>query len=625
MAATTGQAAQLAGRSVFELSLEELVTLNVTSVSRRDEQVAQAAASIFVITADDIRRSAATTLPEALRLAPNLLVSRLDAGIYAISARGFNSNIANKLLVLVDGRTIYSPLFSGVFWDAQDVFLEDVERIEVISGPGASLWGANSVNGVINVITRSAAQTQGTLVGLQAGPREQLASVRYGGKLGASGSYRLYARAWDTDNFSRSSGIGAADGWKRTRVGFRADWGGSTSAFTLQGEAYDGKSDDRLSLNSGPVDVSGFHQLSRWNRRGSDGSDLQVQGYFDRNTHKDRLLLDENGDVVDIELKHLLAARGAHSLQWGAGVRHAQDRSNAGTLFAFIPDKRRLNWVNVFLQDEINLTGALKLTLGTRFERNSYTGWEVLPNARLGWAINPANFVWTSVSRAVRAPSRVDREIFTPPAPPFVVAGGPEFKSEVAKVFEIGYRARPHAAISYSLTYFYQDYERLKSAELTPLTVFPVTAQNKTEGSVSGFEGWAYWQVMPNWRFSAGFTTIDADLRLKSDSTDPVGPGNLGNNPDYQWLLRSTLSVTPQQELDVTVRRVGELPAFPGNASVVPAYTAVDLRYAWHVNHNLELSLIAQNAFDPYHREWGDRTSGAEVARSIFVKLLWRH
>ena len=610
--------------SLVDMSLEELTQVQVTSVSGREESLSQAAASIYVITAEDIRRSSAATLAEALRLAPNLLVSRFDAGTYGISARGFNTNIADKLLVLVDGRTIYSPLFSGVFWDAQDVMLEDVERIEVISGPAGSQWGTNAVNGVVNVITRSSADTQGQVASVQLGNRESAAAVRHGGKFGDNGTYRVYGKAWDAGNFTRNAGPGAADSWKRQQAGFRADWAGGRDKYMLQGGAFDGESGTRRSPGAGQAEVSGFNLLGRWSRTHDDGSKLQLQGYVDFTRHKDALLLDENGELFDIEAQHLLAPWGAHSVQWGAGLRHARDRSDPGTLFAFAPANRTLNWANVFAQDQIQLARDWQLTLGTRFEHNGYTGWETLPNARLGWNVSRGHFLWTALSRAVRAPSRLDREIVTPPRPPYVIAGGPNFVSEIAKVFEIGYRGQPYSTFSYSVTYFNQRYDRLRSAQLAPVTVVPITFANGNEGSVNGLESWAYWQALPAWRLSGGYTMMDTHLRASPGSNDPNGPRNLGNNPDYQWMVRSLLNVTPTQEFDVGVRRVASLPPYPGTAIPVPGYTAVDLRYGWRVNRSLELSVVAQNAFDPWHREWGDTTSGSAIGRSIFVKAVWR-
>jgi iron complex outermembrane receptor protein len=622
MAATVGHAQSI--DELMGMSLEQLGRIKVTSVSGHAQSLSQTPASLYVITADDIRRSSATTLAEALRLAPNLIVSRLDAGTYAISARGFNSNIANKLLVLVDGRTIYSPLFSGVFWEANDVMLEDVDRIEVMSGPAGSQWGTNAVNGVINVITKSSADTQGQLASAQLGKRESAAAYRYGGRMANDGTFRVYGKSSDTHDFTRFEGSGAASTWRRQQAGFRTDWSSGGSDFTVQGDAVNGASATRAAANAGETQISGLDILGRWTRRLGDGSQFRLQSYYEQANHRDNLLLDENGEVFDVEGRHLLAAAGRHRMQWGAGYRYAKDRSDPGTLFAFIPANASLNWSNLYAQDEIRLADALTLTAGARMERDSYTGWEFLPNLRLGWSVAPDHFLWTGLSRAVRSPSRVDRAIFTPPRPPFIVAGGPNFTSEIAKVFEVGYRGQPTRALSYSVTFFNQDYSDLKSAELTPGSVFPVTSQNKTEGTVSGVETWGYWQVLPDWRLMAGYTNISARLHLVPGSTDPVGPGNLGNNPADQWMLRSTLNIDPRQECDAGVRRVGSLPPYPGNAMPVPAYTAVDLRYAVRVDRRLELSVVAQNAFDPYHREWGDRTSGSELGRAIFFKAVWR-
>jgi len=605
--------AQLArAPDLAELSLEELANLEITSVSRRAERLADAPASVFVITGDDIRRSGVTSLPEALRLAPNLQVARVDARQYAISARGFNNTIANKLLVLIDGRTVYTPLFSGVFWDAQDVFLEDVERIEVISGPGATLWGANAVNGVINVITRRASDTLGILAFGGAGNRESGAGARYGTRLAGSGSFRVYGKAFDRDNTVRANGTDVADGWDNAQTGFRADWGTAASGFSVQGDAYHATIDQTA---PGDIRLSGGNLLARWARQFSNASRLQVQGYLD---HTDREIpgtFSEHLNTFDLELQHAWQAIAGHSLTWGGGYRRARDRVGNSAALAFLPAERNLNWWNLFAQDEIELRRNVRFTAGAKFEHNPYTGYELLPSARLAWKPDERRMVWSAVSRAVRAPSRLDRELFAPAQPPFVIAGGPDFRSEISKVFELGYRAQPSARGSYSVTAFHSIHDHLRSVE--PIGGGTSVLGNKMEGKTTGIEAWGSFQATQNWRLSAGTLLLDQDLRPKEGSGD-ANVAAAGNDPNRQFTLRSSLDLPGRQELEIMVRHVGRLPS-----PVVPDYTAVDARYAFRLLRDFEVSLSAQNLFDRRHPEFGSAATRSEIERGFFFKLKW--
>jgi iron complex outermembrane receptor protein len=599
--------------ALAELSLEELINIDVTTVSRRTERLAGVPASVFVITAEDIRRSGYRTLPEVLRLAPNLQVARSGASGYAISARGFNNDngLANKLLVLIDGRTVYSLSLSGVFWDMQDVMLEDVERIEVISGAGATLWGTNAVNGVINVITRRSSDTRGPLVSLEGGNRRSGGAARYGARLGDNGSIRLYGKADDLRRTEQADGTGLDDGWRRGQAGFRADWGDTEHGFTLQGDTYRGKSDERPVFDA--VKVSGSNLLARWNTRLDGGSDLQVQSYFDHSSREDRLLFWDEIDVFDVEFQHGIPL-GAHHVLWGADYRHASDNSHDSLFFGFVPRKLELEWLSLFVQDQIKLGRDLDLTLGTRAERNDYTGWEYLPSARLGWAVSDSHLLWGAVSRAVRAPARLDRELHFPPNGLFI-NGGPDFVSEIADVIEIGYRGQPTSDLTYSFTLFHDIYDKLRSGQPAP----GAQVQNKIQGTTDGIEGWASYQVAAWWRLSAGFSTLHKDLDLEADSTDPTGPSALGNDPEQQWIVRSSFNPAERHEFDLTVRHVGSLPQ-----PAVPGYTAVDARWGWMLpGRKAEISLTLQNLFDPRHAEFGDAATRSEYERAVSLNLLW--
>ncbi|MGH8737478.1 MAG: TonB-dependent receptor plug domain-containing protein [Burkholderiales bacterium] len=592
------------------LSLEALGDIEVTSVSRHAQPLLDAPAAIYVISNEDIRRSGATSLADALRLAPNLQVAQVTSSTYAISARGFNNAIGNKLLVLIDGRTVYSPLFSGTFWDVQDVMLEDLDRIEVISGPGATLWGANAVNGVINVITKRASDTQGLLASIGGGDTDNVYSLRYGGRLGDVGAFRAYAKFSDHQQTVLANGNDAMDGWNRNQGGFRADWSAPGGDWTLQGETYSNDYDPNI---IGRPNASGANLLARWSRKDSDGSSSQVQAYYDYAQRDDYVTFRDRMSLLDIAFQNGTPLTPHQRLEWGGGYREARDRTEPSLLIAFIPADRDLHWENLYAQDEIALAKALTLTAGAKLETNVYTGTEFLPTLRLAWKLDPRRLLWGALSRAVRAPARIDREFFFPGAPPYYILGGPDFQSEVFDVAEVGYRAQPSTRLSYSVSVYRNLDLKLRSGEPPPAVV-----QNMIEGSTTGLEAWGSFQVTPTWTLSAGATTLHQDLHMLPGSTDPVGPSALGNDPDFQWMLRSSLNLPRRQEFDVSVRRVAALPD-----PVVPAYTAVDARWGWHVSKAVEVSLTLSNALDPEHIEFGAGPTASEIARSAFFNVRW--
>lgn len=606
------------GRTLSELvdlSLEELGNLQVTSVSLREESLSGAAASIFVITGDDIRRSGATSLPEALRMAPNLNVARADANNYAISARGFNDTLANKLLVTIDGRVVYSPFHSGVLWEAQDVFLEDIERIEVISGPGATLHGMNAVNGLISIITRSSAQTQGTVASGHLGNRDRGVGARYGAKLANGGGFRLYAKTLDRSDSERADGSSVVDGSRRSQAGFRTDWGTGTDRFTVQGDAYTSDIDQLPSRRS----VSGANLLARWNRALAATSDVEVLAYYDRTNRRQPDVVGVFRDRLDtfaLEARHALRPAERHQVVYGAGYRQARDKVGNSAYLGFFPQRKTLEWYHLFAQDEIALRRDVSLTVGAKVEHNVYTGAELLPNLRLAWRFAPGHHVWGSVARAVRAPARIERDFYSPTADP-VIRGGPHFEAEVSNVFEIGYRGQLAPSLTLSATVFLHDHERLRSLEPGPEG--GLVFENGVTGHTTGLETWATWQVTRGWRVYGGLTLLDQDLRLRPGVQDPVGLRAHGNDPSHWWKLRSLWNVTPRHTFDVTVRRVGALPD-----PRVPAYTAFAARVGWQVSRELSLALVAENLFDPRHPEWGPAENRVEHERSVFLQLVWR-
>jgi iron complex outermembrane receptor protein len=598
------------------LSLEELMEVQITSVSKRPESLGSAPASVFVLTSEDLRRSGVSTIPEALRLAPNLQVARTSSSLYAISARGFNNAVGNKLLVLIDGRTIYTPLFSGVFWDQHDLLLEDVDRIEVISGPGATLWGANAVNGVINIVTRSAKDTHGGLVAGGYGDEERSAAGRFG--IGRGGGHvRAFGKHVRAERTKADDGTDVRDEWQHTHAGLRVDLDGHLGDLLVSVGAYTGESEHRGFVGPfeiTPVEVEGWHVLSRWTKPLRGGSEVRLQAYYDHTKRDEIVLFRPEADIVDIELQHSIPF-GSHHLLLGAGQRFATDKVEPGILLVFIPESRDLDWTNVFIQDEFQLTERLGVTAGVRFERNDYTDWEYLPSGRLACTLADNHFLWSSATRAIRAPSRLDREVFYPGTPPYIVIGGPDFESEIAKVFELGYRGSLHSRLSLSATGFLHDWDKLRSG-----TNVPVEIENKIFGQVYGVEAWSQCQVADWWRLSAGGMLLREELALQAGSTDPVGTANpnLRNDPKHQWIARSSLDLPLQAELDVFLRGVGEL-----SHPVVDAYTAVDARVGHSPVDGLEISLIGRNLFDERHVEFGAAPSRSVIERSFLARAVW--
>ena len=614
--ATPAQAQSPSSSSLNDLSLEELANLQITSVSRRSERLSDAAASIYVITADAIRRSGASSLPQALRLAPNLQVAQIDANQYAISARGFNNAIGNKLLVLIDGRTVYTPFYSGVFWDQQDLVLADIDRIEVISGPGATLWGANAVNGVINVITRSSRDTQGPLVSIEGGPKEAQALGRYGARLGDAGHWRIYAKRLERKDTRTEASTAVGDGWDERQAGFRYDWSASDDTVTVQGDTYSAKGQTRRlpPLVFTPLQVGGANLLARWTRQLGAGSALEVQAYYDSSRRDDAVLYRPHEDISDIAFQHGFAVAD-QQVVWGGGYRQARDDLQPGFFFGFQPARSTLRWGNVFVQDSAHVSPVLDATLGLKVEHNDFTGIELLPSVRIAWKPAAEHLLWTAVSRAVRAPSPLDRDIRLPPRPPYLIAGGPHFESEVATVAELGWRGQQSDNVSGSVTLFQTWWERLRSGQPPP----NAQVQNMIDGTTSGLEAWGTWQAAPAWRLGAGFSLLRELLRVEAGSTDPTGPSALGNDPRSQWSLRSSYDIGSAQELDVTVRHVDVL-----RAPRVPAYYAMDLRLGWRVHPGWTVAFVGRNLLEPSHPEFNAAPGRSVIPRSLLLQLEWR-
>jgi iron complex outermembrane receptor protein len=592
-----------------DLSLEQLTSIEVTSVGKRLQRVADVAGTVFIIRSEDIRRSGASSLTEALRLAPNLMVARADASQYAITARSGADLLANKMLVLIDGRTVYSPLFSGVFWEAHDVVLEDIERIEVLAGSGGTLYGSNAFNGVVNIITRSAGETQGLLTSLDAGNHERAAAVRYGGTTAGDIHWRAYAKRSLVDASRRAGGASAHDAANRSLAGFRVDQGAASGHYTVQGEVSEHQIDEPVLHRR----YTNAHLLGRYSRDLGDGSRTQVQAFFDRSLRDRSGNIRDTMDTWDLELQHQSRPHPSHDLLWGAGWRQHSDQAfNYNPAVAALrPADRRLRLWNAFVQDEVKLGHDLKFTAGFKAERNSYTGLEFLPSVRLGWQIGPESLMWAAASRTVRTPSRVDREVFAPP-----LVGGPEFDSEVAKVYELGLRSQIAPGTSVSATVFHHDFERLRSLDLTPAGA---TFNNNYSGRLKGFMAWGDARLLPVLRLRASYYTHRTSYDARPGTAPLLGVASLGNDPRYRGMLSLAWDLGRSMELDLALRRVGALPS-----PAVPAYTAVDARFGWRPRPELELSVAVRNLTDRRHAEWGAPATRAEIGRNVQLKAVWR-
>ncbi|HEX5005803.1 MAG TPA: TonB-dependent receptor [Hyphomonadaceae bacterium] len=582
MTAGPALAQQTPVEDLRRLSIEQLANLEVTTASRRPEALGHTAAAVDVITGDDIREAGVQSLPEALRLARNLEVARVSSQHYAISARGFNSfQASTKLLVLVDGRSVYTPLYSGVFWDQQIAFLEDIDRIEVISGPGGTLWGANAVNGVINVISRSSQETQGAFAQLWAGDVDQRLDLRYGGRMGENGpAYRIFATGFERGSMLTSTGEERGDEWSAGQLGFRSDWGSGADRFMAQGGYF-----QRFDEEDG--ESSGGHFLGRWRRELGDGSRLEAQAYYASASAAVGGVSDEL-QTWDIDLQHAFRA-GAHDIVWGGGYRVSDSEFiNTTNPSVLDPARRTLHTSNLFVQDEIALGDDLALTLGLKAEDHTYTGVEYMPNIRLALDLGDDSLLWAAVSRAVRTPSRIDRDLVNPGV---IFQGG--IDSEVLLAYELGYRTRPTSASSVSANLYYHDYEGVRTVNLTPPGVLPAAYGNGLNGPVYGLELWGDVDINPDWRLSAGVTLMKSDLEAEPLAIDLNGSGL---DPDYQVFLRSHAELAPNWTLDLDLRAIDEV------HPQVPSYVELGARLAWRVN-NVEIALVGANLLDESHPE----------------------
>ena len=605
------------------LSVEELMEVDVTTVSRRAEPFRDAAAAVDVITGDELRRSGVTTLPEALRLLAGVMVARSDGHTWAISTRGFLLPSANKLLVLIDGRAVYSPLFAGAFWDVQDTALADVERIEVIRGPGATLWGANAVNGVINVITRSAASTIGGRLTVSSGTENTaLVAARYGDELRKGLNYRTYAKYSYFDENLLASGAPAHDAFRRAQVGGRLDWAISpASMLTIQGDGYNGRAG---AFDRPDTRLNGWNILGHWRTRAADESDLQVHWYVDHTFRSIPFLFEESRTTYDVDLQYQLRPLARHTMLVGGGYQASADTTSVpgpldaappGSLVArFDPTDRTTTLVSAFAQDEIALAPeALFLTVGARLEHNTYTGVELQPTARLRWTPKPRTTLWGAVSRAVRTPSRLDRDVrFETDAGVPLLVGSSDFASETLIATELGYRVQPSPRVSFDVAAFHNSYDHLRSQEAG----VPIVLDNGLRGTSNGVE--LEMRLRPrDWlRFDGNWTLFTKSLDRRPGSSDISGGTAEGNDPRHTFGLHTTMNLPGRVEVDAFLRAIDPLPSPP-----VPGYAELDLRAGWRVTNDWELAFVGHNLLHDSHPEYGaDTPFRVEFERGVSVR-----
>ncbi len=631
---------------LLDLSVEDLLNVEVTSVSKKAHSLNDSAAAVSVITQEDIRRIGARSVPEALRLVPGVDVAKIDASRWAVSIRGFNNRMSNKLLVLVDGRNVYTRAFSGVYWEQQNLMLEDIERIEVIRGSGATLWGANAVNGVINIITRHSSKTQGGLLVGGGGTEEKgFGAFRYGGQLNDNTTARAYIKGDVRDQNHLTSGGKGNDGWEGVRTGFRLDSEQSVyDSVTIQGDAFYNWEDKQTVLPSvNPpyqlefderIDSFGGNALFRYKHIFSPTSDYSLQVYYDFYQVNDVQRL-ENRHAIDVDFQHRFSLLEWNDVVWGARYRYSHDNFEFRPGFASMtPQSRNDQLVSAFVQDEITIVeNHLWLTLGSKFQHNDYSGFEVQPSARLMWAPHPQHRLWAAISRAVRTPSRAVSNLRmltyvapTTPAVAVYINGNPGFKPEQLISYELGYRTTMIDNVSLDMTVFYNDYKNLRSAD--PGQAFfngsyveqPLIFGNQHSAKTYGLEVAAVWQMLYWWRWDVNYSLLKMDFNSRDAMEEH------GQSPQQRVFVRSVISPTESIDMDIMYRYVDKNIAVGViNPVTVSNYMTLDVRLAWRPESQLELSLTGQNLLAAQHREYVNAAfePAINIDRGIYGKFSW--
>lgn len=646
--AETSPTDQKTGGRLTHLSLEQLGNTEVTTVSKEPVKVTRTPAAIYVITQEDIRRSAATSIPDVLRLVPGVEVARIDSDKWSLGVRGFGSRLSRSVLVLIDGRTVYTPLFAGVYWEVQDTLLQDVDRIEVIRGPGGTIWGANAVNAVINIITKSTKDTHGTLVSTGGGNLDQgFVGFRYGAGNGKNLNYRLYGKAF-TRGPEFHPDQRQFDDWRMNQFGFRTDWDlDNRDTLTLQGDVYNGDAGEkvRITTYSPPAvtdveqnaELSGGNLLGRWRRTLGEGSDVQLQAYYDR-TNRHEPSLGETRDTFDVDFLHHLTLPKRQNFLWGLGARLSPGHFiQVVPTIVFAPQVTDKLYSG-FVQDEIAIvSNQLWLTVGSKFLHNNYTGFEFQPTARLLWTPSPRQTVWGAVTRAVRTPSRLEEDlqvtglVGTNPPLFFRAIGDGKFDSERLIGYEAGYRSLVTSKLYLDIATFYNNHHSLLSVEPgapfletappPPHLVVPLFLRNGLLGSTSGVEIAPEWRPTGWWRLTGSYSYLHMDLQRGASSLDSSSVSSTeGSSPHHQVVVQSSLDLPKNLEFDQTYRYVSALPA-----KLVGSYWTADAKLVWHPTRHISFSVVGQNLLQPHHPEFGgDPGPLVGIKRSVYAKITWR-
>ncbi|WP_353572018.1 TonB-dependent receptor [Candidatus Albibeggiatoa sp. nov. BB20] len=636
-----------------QLDFEELFDIDILdikafSAAKKQQKLTDTAAALFVITQEDIRRAGITHVAEALRLVPGIQVARTDANKWAISSRGFNDLYSSKLLVMIDGRTVYNPLRSEVLWYLQDLFIEDIERIEVIRGPGASLWGANAVNGVINILTKSAQKTEGGLLTASLGTGEENAILgyRHGGKIKDDLYYRAYGKLYQHDNFVDPQGEAVKNEWKMRQAGFRMDWEfDKRNELSLHGSLYQGDLNQHVLLlypNVKAVDdrlvVRGHNLLASW-KRNTGKSSTVLKSYFTHSRYKD-IFYTEKRDIFDLDWQQHYKFNPHYEVVWGLAYRYTKDNfpsQNENDFIRYKPNQRTDNLFSAFIQNEFWLKpDKLRLTLGSKFEYNDYTGFEVQPTARLLWKLDETKSAWAAVSRAVRTPSRMDHTLSAqyanePPFSTLYISGSSDFKAEILVAYELGLHWQLSKQSFIDISLFLNDYDELGITKLTNISLTPPAIYfeiaNGMQGEIFGAELAGVWQVNDAVNIKAAYTYMKTQLHIVEPADNSIQDWELveGNDPNHQASLNVFWTISPRWELDTSLYYVDDLPS-----QNTPNYTRLDMRLGWQPHPDWHFSLGVRNLFDSQHKEFGTGFDGniaipSDVRRSAYIQVQWQY
>jgi iron complex outermembrane receptor protein len=621
---------------VKQLTLEELGNVQVTTVSKEPEEVWKAAAAVFVLTSDDIRRSGATSIPDVLRLVPGVEVARIDSDQWAVGIRGSETNFSKGVLVLIDGRSVYTPLYAGVYWDVQDVVLEDIDRIEVVRGPGATIWGPNSADGVINIITKKASDTQGLLASVLGGNEDHaIAEAQYGGTTGDGLSYRVYGKGFvrgpefhtDHNNF---------DGWHQERGGFRLDWNPNPNTdYMVEGDIYGGVSPAETANISFVNSVAGGDIVGRWQHKFENGSDIHLEAYFDR-TIRSGLLYGETRNTIDIDFLHHLRIAGRHEISYGFGLHWSPTRFIQKSPIVNVLPQVETDYIHTgFFQDEIHLlSNKLSVMAGAKLEDNNFTGFDAQPTLRALWSPSPHQSVWAAVTRAVTTPSRIEEgfqlsggEVSTNPPIFLLVSGNPKFQSETVLGYEGGYRQLLSPKFYIDLDIFHSDYDHLQSFGAPTLigNTLTIFYDNAIAGSTNGIEIAPSWTPKKWWKLTGSYSYVGINFHADAPGSDISSTGSVrtyeGSSPAHQVKIKSNFNLGKRFEFDQTYYHVSALPA-----QNVHGYETMDARFQWNIRKELAVSVVGQSLFQPYHYEWGtgDPTESLiGIRRAAYVSLTW--